>query len=98
MRWTLYRFSRGHHEYDRLNLALLHHLWIWPHSTSDWNRLVPRYGNHKNIEQTGGDAYQIELATADFGPEDLPIEFRDGLVMDTGKKSRYTWSKDLFAL
>ncbi|GIU66604.1 Hsp20 family protein [Candidatus Phycosocius spiralis] len=39
-----------------------------------------------NIEQTGDDAYQIELAVAGFGPDDLSIELKEGLLTITGKK------------
>jgi molecular chaperone IbpA len=39
-----------------------------------------------NIEQTGEDAYQIELAVAGFGPDDLSIELKEGLLTVTGKK------------
>jgi molecular chaperone IbpA len=39
-----------------------------------------------NIEQTGEDAYQIELAVAGFGPDDLEIELKEGLLTVTGKK------------
>ena len=39
-----------------------------------------------NIEQTGDDAYQIELAVAGFGPDDLSIELKEGLLTVTGKK------------
>ncbi len=40
-----------------------------------------------NIEQTGDDAYRIELAVAGFGPEDLSIELKEGLLTVTGKKA-----------
>ena len=40
-----------------------------------------------NIEQTGDDAYQIELAVAGFGPDDLSIELKEGLLTVTGKKA-----------
>ena len=39
-----------------------------------------------NIEQTGDDAYRIELAVAGFGPDDLSIELKEGLLTVTGKK------------
>lgn len=39
-----------------------------------------------NIEQTSDDAYQIELAVAGFGPDDLSIELKEGLLTVTGKK------------
>ena len=39
-----------------------------------------------NIEQTAEDAYQIELAVAGFGPDDLSIELKEGLLTVTGKK------------
>lgn len=48
-------------------------------STTGW----PPY----NIEQTGDDAYQIELAVAGFGPDDLSIELKEGLLTVTGKKA-----------
>lgn len=41
-----------------------------------------------NIEQTAEDAYRIELAVAGFGPEDLSIELKEGLLTVTGKKSQ----------
>jgi molecular chaperone IbpA len=40
-----------------------------------------------NIEQTAEDAYRIELAVAGFGPEDLSIELKEGLLTVTGKKT-----------
>ncbi len=40
-----------------------------------------------NIEQTGEDAYRIEVAVAGFGPEDLTIELKEGLLTVTGKKA-----------
>jgi molecular chaperone IbpA len=40
-----------------------------------------------NIEQTAEDAYKIELAVAGFGPEDLSIELKEGLLSVTGKKA-----------
>jgi molecular chaperone IbpA len=40
-----------------------------------------------NIEQTAEDAYRIELAVAGFGPEDLSIELKEGLLTVTGKKA-----------
>jgi molecular chaperone IbpA len=40
-----------------------------------------------NIEQTGEDAYRIELAVAGFGPDDLSIELKEGLLTVTGKKT-----------
>jgi molecular chaperone IbpA len=40
-----------------------------------------------NIEQTGEDAYRIEIAVAGFGPEDLNIELKEGLLSVTGKKT-----------
>ena len=39
-----------------------------------------------NIEQTGEDSYLIELAVAGFGPDDLSIELKEGLLTVTGKK------------
>jgi molecular chaperone IbpA len=39
-----------------------------------------------NIEQTGEDAYRIELAVAGFGPGDLDIELKEGLLTVVGKK------------
>lgn len=38
-----------------------------------------------NIEKTGEDSYQITLAVAGFGPEDLDIEVRDGQLNIVGK-------------
>lgn len=40
-----------------------------------------------NIEQTGEDAYRIELAVAGFGPDDLSIELKEGLLTVSGKKA-----------
>jgi molecular chaperone IbpA len=40
-----------------------------------------------NIEQTGEDSYQIELAVAGFGPDDLSIDLKEGLLTVTGKKA-----------
>lgn len=40
-----------------------------------------------NIEQTGEDSYQIELAVAGFGPHDLSIDLKEGLLTVTGKKA-----------
>jgi molecular chaperone IbpA len=40
-----------------------------------------------NIEQTAEDAYKIELAVAGFGPDDLSIELKEGLLTVTGKKT-----------
>ena len=39
-----------------------------------------------NIEQTGEDAYRIELAVAGFGPDDLSVELKEGQLTVTGKK------------
>lgn len=38
-----------------------------------------------NIEKTGEDAYQITVAVAGFGPEDLDVEVRDGQLVIIGK-------------
>lgn len=40
-----------------------------------------------NIENTGQDAYRIELAVAGFAPEDLEIELKEGLLTVTGRKA-----------
>jgi molecular chaperone IbpA len=40
-----------------------------------------------NIEQTGEDAYRIELAVAGFGEADLDIELKDGVLTVVGKKA-----------
>jgi molecular chaperone IbpA len=40
-----------------------------------------------NIEQTGEDAYRIELAVAGFGADDLEIELKEGLLTVVGKKA-----------
>ncbi len=40
-----------------------------------------------NIENTGQDAYRIELAVAGFAPEDLDIELKEGLLTVTGRKA-----------
>lgn len=39
-----------------------------------------------NIEQTGEDSYQIELAVAGFGPDDLSIDLKEGILTVVGKK------------
>jgi molecular chaperone IbpA len=39
-----------------------------------------------NIEQTAEDTYRIELAVAGFGPGDLNIELKEGVLTVTGKK------------
>ncbi len=38
-----------------------------------------------NIEKTGEDAYQITVAVAGFGPDDLDVEVRDGQLVIVGK-------------
>jgi molecular chaperone IbpA len=38
-----------------------------------------------NIEKIGDDAYQITLAVAGFGPQDLDVEVRDGQLVIVGK-------------
>lgn len=40
-----------------------------------------------NIEQTGDDAYRIELAVAGFGSDDLAIEVKESLLTIAGKRS-----------
>jgi len=43
-----------------------------------------------NIEKTGDDAYQVTVAVAGFGPQDLDVEVRDGQLIITGKGSAET--------
>ena len=38
-----------------------------------------------NIEKTDEDAYQITVAVAGFGPQDLDVEIRDGQLVIVGK-------------
>lgn len=38
-----------------------------------------------NIVKTGEDAYQISVAVAGFGPQDLDVEVRDGQLVIIGK-------------
>ena len=38
-----------------------------------------------NIEKTGDDAYQVTVAVAGFGADDLEVEVRDGQLIVTGK-------------
>ena len=38
-----------------------------------------------DIEKTGEDAYQIRVAVAGFGPDDLDVEVRDGQLVIVGK-------------
>ena len=38
-----------------------------------------------NIVKTGEDAYQISVAVAGFGPQDLDVEVRDGQLVVIGK-------------
>ena len=38
-----------------------------------------------NIVKTGEDAYQISVAVAGFGPQDLDVEVRDGQLVVVGK-------------
>lgn len=40
-----------------------------------------------NIEKTGENAYQVTLAVAGFGADDLDIEVRDGQLVVVGKGS-----------
>ena len=40
-----------------------------------------------NIEKTGENAYQVTLAVAGFGSDDLKIEVRDGQLVVVGKGS-----------
>jgi molecular chaperone IbpA len=37
-----------------------------------------------NIEKAGEDSYRITMAVAGFGPEDLNVEIRDGVLYVTG--------------
>lgn len=39
-----------------------------------------------NIEETGEDAYRIELAVAGFGEDDLDVTVEDALLVISGKK------------
>lgn len=38
-----------------------------------------------NIEKTGEDAYQVSVAVAGFGADDLDVEVRDGQLVIAGK-------------
>lgn len=38
-----------------------------------------------DIEKTGEDSYQIRVAVAGFGPQDLDVEVRDGQLVIVGK-------------
>ena len=38
-----------------------------------------------NIEKTGEDAYQVTVAVAGFGPDDLDVQVRDGQLVIAGK-------------
>ena len=40
-----------------------------------------------NVEQTGEDAFRIELAVAGFGESDLSIEFKQNNLVVTGRKA-----------
>jgi molecular chaperone IbpA len=40
-----------------------------------------------NIEQTGEDAYRIEIAVAGFGADDLQVELKEGVLAVTGRKA-----------
>ena len=40
-----------------------------------------------NIEQTGEDAYRIEIAVAGFGPSDLNVELKEGVLAVAGRKT-----------
>lgn len=40
-----------------------------------------------NVEQTGEDAFRIELAVAGFGEDDLAIEFKQNNLVVTGRKA-----------
>ena len=41
-----------------------------------------------NIEKTGDDAYRITMAVAGFGPEDLHVEVKDGVLFVTGSGTK----------
>ena len=43
-----------------------------------------------NIEKTGEDAYQITVAVAGFGRDDLDVEVRDGQLIITGRGANET--------
>lgn len=47
-----------------------------------------------NIEKTGEDSYQITLAVAGFGPEDLDVEVRDGQLTIVGKGAEESTATD----
>lgn len=40
-----------------------------------------------NVEQTGDDAFRIELAVAGFGEDDLSIEFKQNTLVVTGRRA-----------
>ncbi|MEX2453723.1 MAG: Hsp20 family protein [Rhodospirillaceae bacterium] len=40
-----------------------------------------------NIEKTDDDAYQVTVAVAGFGPDDIDVEVRDGQLVIVGKGS-----------
>lgn len=40
-----------------------------------------------NVEQTGDDAFRIELAVAGFGQDELTIEFKENTLTVTGRKA-----------
>ena len=41
-----------------------------------------------NVEQTGEDAFTIELAVAGFGQDDLSIEFKQNSLIVTGQRKQ----------
>lgn len=40
-----------------------------------------------NIEQTDEDSYRIDIAVAGFGPADLSVEMKEGVLAVSGKKA-----------
>lgn len=40
-----------------------------------------------NIEQTGEDAYRIDIAVAGFAPDEIDIEVRDNVLTVSGRKA-----------
>lgn len=47
-----------------------------------------------DIEKTGEDSYQIRVAVAGFGPQDLDVEVRDGQLVIVGKGASDAESAD----
>ncbi len=68
----LYRSAVG---FDRMQALLV---------AAQKNTVADSYPPY-NIVKTGEDAYQITVAVAGFGPEDLDVEVRDGQLVVIGK-------------